>query len=80
MRAALEAPSDPRVAALVHCMQARSREAPERRDGTSLAFESLAVSPSTWNTVSLVQGEVDRAGRHLHVAVAALTRWFVHGA
>jgi hypothetical protein len=80
VKAALEAPSDPRVAALVHCMQARSREALARRNGVSLAFEGLAVSPSTWDTFSLAQGEVDRAGKHLHVALAALTRWLVHGA
>lgn len=76
----IEVHADERVAALVKCMQSRALLGSAKRYRFSLAFEGLAASPSAWNTLALVQAELDQAGKHVHVAREAVVGWILRGA
>jgi hypothetical protein len=80
MTSDIEVLTDERVAALVKCMQSRVQRGAASRYYFSLAFEGLAVSPSAWDTLSLVQTEMDKAGKHLYLAYEAVTGWLLRGA
>jgi hypothetical protein len=76
----IEVLADERVAALVRCNQSRARLGSANGYRFSLALEGLAASPSTWNTLSLVQAELDKASKHVHVAYEAVVGWILRGA
>ena len=73
MTVVLGFPANDCVAALVQCMQARGRRVSASRYQLSLGFDGLAVGPSAWDTVSLVQAEMDKALKHVSLAYHALT-------
>jgi hypothetical protein len=72
--------TDERVAALVKCMQSRVQRGSAGGYYLSLAFESLAVSPSAWDTFSLAQAEMNKASNHVRIAYEAVTGWLLRGA
>jgi hypothetical protein len=79
MTADIEVVSNERVAALVKSMQFRLPRGSVRRHHFWLAFEDLAPSPSAWDTFSLVQAEMNEAGRHVHAAYEAVADWLLRG-
>lgn len=80
MTSDIEVLTDEPVAALVKCMKSRVQRGAASRYYFSLAFEGLAVSRSAWDTLSLVQTEMDKAGKHLYLAYEGVTRWLLRGA
>jgi hypothetical protein len=79
MTAVFNFPTHDRVAALVQCMQARVCTVSASRYQFSLGFDGLAVGPPAWDTVSLVQAEMEKALKHVGLAFHALTDWLRRG-
>jgi hypothetical protein len=73
MAAILDFPSDDRIVALIQGMQARVRRVSASRYQLSLGFDGLAVRPSAWDMLFVVQTEIDKAFMHLGLAYRALT-------
>jgi hypothetical protein len=72
-----QVPADERLAALIHCMGFHSPGGSGETRLLSSAPERVPASISAWDTILVVQAEVDDAGRHIRLACRAVVGWFL---